>query len=153
MRLVTGQQEITTLFFMYKWKCERNNHVFHHCCTDSFVPKATPTPLSCCYERRISMKALCRSIFDNWYSDTENSLAVDCSNYCCYRYCCFRLHIQDNIAGKKERKKNNQQNQQPLSPPKAISHLYVYAKFCSKRLEQNVQQTQRLQQALQACAT
>lgn len=56
------------------------------------------------------------------------------TNYCCYRYCCFRLHIQkDNIPGKKERKKNkNQRNQQPLSPPQAISHLFVSGKFCSK---------------------
>lgn len=66
------------------------------------------------------MKAQCQSVFQNWYSDRENSLVVDCSNYCYYGCCCFRLHIQkDNIPGKKERKKNkNQQNQQPLSPPK-----------------------------------
>lgn len=61
--------------------------------------------------------------------------------------------------GRRERKTNkqtNQQNQQPLSLPKAISHLFGYGESCSARLEQNVQQTQNfflcLQKALGARA-
>lgn len=53
---------------------------------------------------------------------------------------------------KEPKKKKNQQNQQPLSRPKATSHLFVYGKLCSKRLEQNVWQTQCLQKALGARA-
>lgn len=110
--------------------------------SDSFVPKATSNPLSCCYDSSRSTKALLWSIFENWYSDTENSFHVDCYNYCCYRHSCSRPHIQkDNIPAKKEK-----ESTKPAAPlcPRAVPHLFAYGKLCSRRLKQAVGQKQHL---------
>lgn len=57
------------------------------------------------------MKALFPSIFENWYSDRQNSFTVDSYSYCCYRQSCFRPHIQkDNNSVKNEKKINKTSN-------------------------------------------
>lgn len=135
---------------MKMWKKQLRAALLLH--SDSFLPKAPPNPLSCCYKSRKSAKTLCWSILENWNSDTENSLAALTTAVTNTVASGFIYRRTTSLGRKKKQRKKTQQNQQPFSPSKAISHLFVYGKFCSKRWEQNAQQTSRVQKALRARA-